>query len=137
MFAAARAEHGPEDAIALVQRAAEFLRTHDRETALAAFSDPKGGFRDGDLYLFVIDDATPDLTMLAHGSNPGLIGMKSKAFVDADGFTVDDHIAALADANGEGWVDYKWPDPVTKKIRAKSSYVLKVGTLILAAGIYK
>ena len=42
-----------------------------------------------------------------------------------------------AKKDGEGWVDYKWPNPTTKKVEGKSSYVKKVGDLIIGVGIYK
>jgi cytochrome c len=50
------------------------LKREGKDKALAAFSDPKGEFVDGDLYLVVMDAADGKLTMLAHGVNKALIG---------------------------------------------------------------
>ena len=129
--------HTRQEAEALVRRAAEFLHTHDEATALAAFDDPNGAFRDGDLYVYVMDATDPELTMLAHGSNPGLIGVPQRRIVDADGKDFHGQTVAIANTVGEGWVDYKWPNPVTKKIAQKSSFILKDGGLIIVAGVYE
>jgi signal transduction histidine kinase len=39
--------------------------------------------------------------------------------------------------HGSGWVDYKWPNPVTKKIQTKSAYVVKVNDNVCGTGYYK
>jgi hypothetical protein len=44
---------------------------------------------------------------------------------------------ALARGKGHGWVDYKFRNPETGKVEAKSTYVLRVGDVALEAGIYK
>src|SRR5215472_3131298 len=74
MIATATAEgsHTPDQAKALVQRAAEYLKREGKDKALAAFNDPKGEFVDGDLYLVVLDAVDGKLTMLAHGANKAL-----------------------------------------------------------------
>ena len=43
----------------------------------------------------------------------------------------------MAKTKGSGWVDYKWTNPTTKKVEAKSTYVKKVDELIFCCGIYK
>jgi hypothetical protein len=40
-------------------------------------------------------------------------------------------------SSGNGWVDYKWPNPITNKIEDKSSYVEKMGDYFVGVGIYK
>lgn len=37
----------------------------------------------------------------------------------------------------KGWVDYKWPNPVSIALEAKSSYVEKAGDVIIGCGTYK
>ena len=37
-----------------------------------------------------------------------------------------------------GWVDYKWPNPLTHKIQDKSAYIEKLGDdYFVGVGIYK
>ena len=44
---------------------------------------------------------------------------------------------AKAKTDGKGWVDYKWVNPVSKEIQAKSVYLEKSDDLIIASGFYK
>jgi len=135
-LAAAQTSHTPDQAKALVEKAVAFYKTEGREKALAAFSDPKGQWVDGDLYL-VVHANEPQLTMLAH-VNKGLIGKPQIDVKDADGrpFNQDMH-AALAKSN-DTWITYKWVNPGTKKIAVKKSYFVKLGDdVIIGAGAYE
>jgi signal transduction histidine kinase len=126
----------PEQAKALVEKAATYLKAEGREKALAVFSDPKGEFVDGDLYLFVMDATDGKLTMLAHGVNKGLIGKPQIDVKDAEGKAFNQDMAAVLSKNSNAWLEYKWPNPATKKIASKKSYVAKVGDVIIGAGVY-
>jgi len=55
------------EAIALVKKAADRIRRIGTHRACAEFNNPQGGFRAGDLYVYVIDRAG---IRLAHGSEP-------------------------------------------------------------------
>ncbi len=57
VMAAAQTAHTADQAKAFVEKAAAFYKSEGKEKALAAFSDPKGAWVDGDLYL-VVQDAT-------------------------------------------------------------------------------
>lgn len=138
MVAMATAEdnHTPEQAKALVQKAVEYLKREGKEKALAVFSDPKGEFVDGDLYLIVFDAVDGKLTMLAHGANKALIGKPSIDVRDANGKAFNrETIAALATTE-DYWVTYVWSNPITKKLAQKKSYFTKVGDVIIGAGVY-
>jgi cytochrome c len=128
--------HTPEQAKAFVLKAVEYLKREGKEKALAVFSDPKGEFVDGDLYLVVFDAVDGRLTMLAHGANKALIGKPSIDTRDANGKAFNrETLAALATAD-DCWVTYVWSNPVTKKIAQKKSYFVKVGDVIIGAGVY-
>jgi cytochrome c len=43
----------------------------------------------------------------------------------------------VAKTKGTGWVDYKWVNPVSKKIEPKSTYIQKGDEYFLGCGIYK
>lgn len=126
----------PEQAKALVEKAVAFMNTQGKEKALAVFSDPKGEFVDGDLYLFVMDASDGKLTMLAHGVNKGLIGKPQIDVKDAEGKAFNQDMVKMLASASNGWMDYKWPNPATKKIASKRSYVAKVGDVIIGAGVY-
>ncbi len=43
----------------------------------------------------------------------------------------------VGNSKGSGWIDYKWPNPVTKAVEQKSTYVEKVDDVVVGCGIYK
>ena len=43
----------------------------------------------------------------------------------------------MAQTSGEGWVTYKWPNPVSKKIEDKAAFIRKVDDMIVGCGAYK
>ena len=71
-------------------------------------------------------------------TNEKLVGKDMSAVKDANGTPVVTGMIAVA-AKGGGWFDYDWPDPVTKKIMAKSTYARKPpsGDGFIGVGIYK
>jgi cytochrome c len=122
------------EAVAMVKRAAAFLQSQGRDEAFRRFNDPAGGFAERDLYIAVVD---PDGTMLAHGGNRRLIGKSLADLKDADGKPFIRALLATAQKQGGGWVDYKWPNPVSGQIESKSTYVEKAGGLAIMCGIYR
>ena len=53
---------------------------------------------------------------------------------DTDGKLLIREFVAIQD---HAWVDYKWPDPATKKIRQKTTYVVRVDNYLVGVGAYK
>jgi cytochrome c len=122
------------EATAMVEKAATLLTQEGKDKAFAAFDDHSGPFVDGDLYIFVLD---MNGTTVAHGTNKALIGKNLLNFKDADGNYFVKSFISVATTKGEGWVDYKWSNPVSKKVDDKSSFVKKVGDYIIGCGVYK
>ena len=138
--AAATAEggHTPDQVKAFVQKAAEYMKTEGKQKAFAVFSDPKGAFVDGDLYIVAQDAVDGKFTMLAHGANKALIGKPQIDTKDAEGRAFNrDIIAALTKDGDEFWTSYLWVNFATKKIARKKSYFLRVGDVVLGAGVYE
>jgi cytochrome c len=123
-----------KEATALVEKGVAFIKAEGKEKAFTEFTDNKGKFVDRDLYIFVVD--FKGLT-LAHGGNAKLVGKDMSGLKDADGEPFIQKMIELAKSKGNGWVDYKWTNPVTKKIEAKTTYVQKVDDYFLGCGIYK
>ncbi len=136
--AATAAEKATRDeAVAMVKKAAAYLKENGKEKAFAEFNKPNGPFVDRDLYIFAYS-ANGDGINLAHGANPSLIGKNLLALRDADGKAIIKGIIETGNNKaGSGWVDYKWPNPVTKAVEQKTSYVEKVGDVVLGSGVYK
>lgn len=122
------------EAMEMVKKAGEYLKANGKEKAMAEFSNPKGTFKDRDLYIMVYD---MNGNNLAHGANPKLIGKNLIELKDTDGVYLIKSFIETAKGKGKGWVDYKWPNPVSKAIESKSTYVEKHGEVLIGAGIYK
>ncbi|QPI53211.1 cache domain-containing protein [Massilia antarctica] len=123
-----------EEASALVKRGVAFVKANGKDKLLAEVGNSKGQFVSGDLYLSVWDAKA---TVLAHGANPKMVGKNIIDLKDADDKYFMKEIVAKAASPGSGWVDYKWVNPVTKQLQAKSAYIEKVDDIILSAGYYK
>jgi signal transduction histidine kinase len=124
----------PDEAKALVDKAIVFMKANGKEKAFAEFTNRKGQFTKGDLYIFVID--LNGMTF-AHGGNEKLVGKNVIDLKDSDGkFFIKDVIEG-AKAKGAGWSDYRWTNPETKTIEKKSTYFKKEGDLVFGCGIYK
>ena len=62
---------------------------------------------------------------LAH-NNPKMVGKNLLDMRDVDGkYLIRDLIALGNSPSGTGWVEYKWPNPLTKIVEAKKTYVEK------------
>ena len=134
-FGAVAASTGtPDEAKAMVERAVKLLEAEGKDKAFAAFNDPAGKFVDRDLYVFVINH---EGVTVSHGANKALIGKSLINLKDADGKAFIQDMIATAKGAGSGWIDYKWPNPTTKKVELKSSFIKKSGDVIVGVGVYK
>ena len=136
--AAHAAEKGTADeAVAMVNKAADYLKKFGKEKAFAEFNKANGQFIDRDLdnYAFM---ANGDGIELANGANARLVGKNVLEMKDADGQYLIKNILAVANSkSGEAWVQYKWVNPVTHLIDRKKAYVKKVDDVLLGCGIYE
>ena len=125
----------PQEVQALVERAVAHIRDVGRERALADFSRPDGGFVDGELYVYC--DAA-DGTVIAHGGNPHLVGINLLDVRDPDGKLPNVEMRRIAFTQGSGWLEFRWPNPATKRIELKDAYVQKVDdSTMCGSGYYK
>jgi signal transduction histidine kinase len=123
-----------DEAKTMVDKAVKLLEAEGKDKAFAAFNDSKGAFVDRDLYVFVIN---MEGTTVSHGTNKALIGKSLFNAKDANGKLFIQEMISIGKGSGSGWVDYHWPNPTTKKVEAKSSYVKKSGDFVVGVGIYK
>lgn len=123
------------EATAMVGKAVAYLKQHGKDKAFAEFSNPANAeFHDRDLYIFVYD---MNGTAVAHGNNLKMVGKNLMEMKDADGKPIIKSFVETANKDGKGWIDYKWPNPVTKAVENKSGCIEKVDGLIVGSGIYK
>ena len=129
---ASAAEYGTAaEAKALLERAVVEVKT-DKAAALVKFNDPKGAFRDRDLYVFCAN-AGDGLTT----AHPKFIGTDIRTFKDKTGKPFGQEMFATASEGKISEVTYMWPRPDGTEPVQKVSYVTKVGDEICGVGYYK
>jgi cytochrome c len=122
------------EAQAMVKKAVGFIKSQGSENAYKAFTSKDGQFADRDLYVVVYQ---LDGKVLAHGANQKLVGKDLSEAQDVDGkYFVKERIE-LAQKQGTFWQDYKFVNPVTKKVEPKQMYCERVEQTAVCAGVYK
>jgi len=123
-----------EEAVAMVKKAIDYIKANGRDKAFEEFSNPKGQFVDRDLYIVVYD---MNAKCLAHGQKKSMVGKELIDFKDVDGKEYMKERIALMKANNTAWQEYKFTNPVSKKIEPKEMYLEKFEDVIVGAGVYK
>jgi cytochrome c len=122
------------DAVALVKKAADIVKKGGKDKLIADVNAKSDEWYKGELYLIVLG---LDGTHIAHPTNSKLLGKAMLDVPDVNGKMFRQERVNIAKTAGEGWVDYKYKNPQNGAIEEKTLYVLKVGDLILSAGVYK
>lgn len=122
------------EAEAMVKKGVAYAKANGKDKFLAEVNGGKGQFNDRDLYISVWSTKA---LVLAHGANAKLVGKDIIDLKDADGKPFMKEIVTKAAGSGTGWVDYKWVNPVSKEIQAKSAYFEKLDDMIISTGYYK
>jgi cytochrome c len=134
-FAIAAGDRGnAAEAKALLDRAVAHVDSVGAEKAYADFNRPDGGFVDRDLYVYCVDMQG---NTLAHGANPALVGKNLLDLKDVNGVQPVREGIRIAQTTGQGTFEYSWPNPISKKIEPKSTYVSKVKNGECAVGYYR
>ncbi len=123
------------EAVSMVNRVQEKFKKDGADATFKAVSDKSTPeFHDRDLYPFIYD---MNGVNVAHGARPALIGKNLIDLKDQDGTYLIREMVKIANGPHHGWIDYKWPNPITNKIEDKSSYIEKMGNYFVGVGIYK
>ena len=123
-----------DEAVAMVKKAVGFINDQGTDKAYAEISNKSGQFVSHDLYVVVYGF---DGKVLAHGANGKLIGKDMLDAQDVDGkFFVKERVD-MAKAQPTFWQDYKFANPVSKKVEPKEMYCERVSETAVCAGVYK
>lgn len=124
-----------DEAKAMADAAFEHIKKVGPDKAYKDFTSDKAAWVKKDLYVMVYDNHALGL---AHGANEKIVGKDMSQIKDANGVPIVTGMIALA-AKGGGWFDYDWPDPVSKKVMAKSTYARKQpnGEGFIGVGVYR
>jgi signal transduction histidine kinase len=122
------------EATAMVKKGMAYLKANGKDKAYAEISNKQGQFVDRDLYLVVYG---LDGVVRAHGANEKMVGKNLIDLKDVDGKAFVKERVDLAQSKGSFWQDYKFTNPVTKKIEPKAMYCERVDDAVLCGGVYK
>jgi signal transduction histidine kinase len=123
-----------KEAEAMVGKAVAHIKAAGAQKAYGDFTSRASAFVDRDLYVVVYDLQGQ---VLAHGQNPKMVGKDLIDLRDPDGKAFVKERTELARSKGQFWHDYKFTDPVTKKVLPKSTYCERVESTAVCVGIYK
>ena len=122
------------EAQAMVKKGVAFIKASGKDKGYAEISTKGGQFTDRDLYLTVYG---LDGTVRAHGANEKMIGKNLIDLKDVDGKPFVKERIDLATSKGTFWQDYKFTNPVSKKIEPKRAYCERLDDVAVCGGIYK
>ena len=101
---------GKDDAVAMVKKAVTFIKEQGAEKAYPELTNKAGKFIDRDVYVVVYQ-------------------LDGKLYVKER--------VELASKQPSFWQDYKFVNPVSKKVEPKQMYCEKLDNTAVCAGIYK
>jgi cytochrome c len=132
---AAASEHATADeAVAMVKKGVQFVKTAGRDKAYAEFTSKTSKFKDRDLYLVVYG---LDGKVWAHGQNERMVGKVVIDLKDIDGKEFVRERVELGKSKPNFWQDYKFTSPVSKKVEPKQMYCERLDDTVVCGGIYK
>jgi signal transduction histidine kinase len=127
------AEFGTRDeAITMVKRVQDMFKADGPDKTFAAVTSKQ--FNDRDLYPYVYQMTGVNV---AHGANAALVGKDLIGLKDQNGNLLIREFVDVAKSGKAGWVDYKWPNPISNKIEDKSAYVDVMGDYAIGVGVYR
>jgi cytochrome c len=124
-----------KEAEAMVKKGIAYIKANGKEKGFAEITrrDSKE-FHDRDLYLAV---HKLDGTCVAHGTNEKMVGKNFMEMKDIDGKEYIKERVEFGKAKASFWTDYKFNNPVSKKIEPKTAYCERQDDYVVCGGIYK
>lgn len=130
-------DHGSKDeAKAMANAALAHIKKVGNDQAFKDFTSDKANWTKKDLYVFAMEMKG---VVLAHGANEKLVGKNLIELKDQNGKAFAREFIEVGSSKGEGWVDYDWAHPVTKKVEGKTSYVKRIPGFdgFVVVGVYR
>lgn len=124
----------PAEATAMVKKGVAFIHAHGAQAGYAEIGKKPGPFVDRDLYLVVYK---LDGTVLAHGANAKMVGKNLIDMKDMDGKAFVRERVEMAKSSPSFWQDYKFTNPVSKKVEPKQMYCERLDDTVVCGGVYK
>lgn len=123
-----------KEAVAMVKKGVAYIKANGTEKGYAEITSKTSRFRDRDLYLVVYG---LDGMVWAHGANEKMVGKVLIDLKDIDGKEFVRERTELGKTNSSFWQDYKFTDPLTRKVEPKQMYCERLDETVVCGGIYK
>ncbi len=123
-----------DEAVAMVRKGIAFIKANGTDKGYAEITGKEGRFRDRDLYLVVYGI---DGVVRAHGQNEKMVNKNLLELRDVDGKLFVKERVELARSRGTFWQDYKFTNPVTKKVEPKQMYCERLDDVVVCGGVYR
>ena len=123
-----------DEAVAMVKKGVALIKTSGKDKTFAEVSNKGGAFVDRDLYLTIYSF---DGTVRAHGANEKMIGKNLIELKDVDGKPFIKERLEMAQAKPSFWQEYKFTNPVSKKVEPKQMYCERADDVVVCGGVYK
>ena len=130
----AQAAATKDDAVSMVKKGVVFMKSNGKDKGHAEITSKESSFKKDDLYLVVYG---LDGTVRAHGANEKMVGKNLIELKDIDGKPFVKERVEMAQAKPNFWQDYKFTNPVTKKIEPKTMYCERLDDAVVCGGVYK
>jgi cytochrome c len=123
------------DAQQIAMKAAALVKERGIDASRPVFA-ADGEFKYGEIYVNVVSDKGIRLIYPPAPAGEGADVLEAQ---DVDGKYLIKDIIELAKTKGEGWTQYRWTNPETKKIAEKVTFVKAVPErgAVVYVGIYK
>lgn len=118
----------------MVKKAVTHVKNVGIEKAAEDFTNRKGEYVNRDLYVTVYNMQGD---VLAHGQNKKSVGKNMMELKDPDGKYFVKERMEMAQSHKSFWQEYKFTDPVTKRVLPKEMYCETVNSSVVCAGVYK
>jgi cytochrome c len=117
-----------------VKKGIAYIKANGNEKGYAEITKKNGPFTDRDLYLVVYG---LDGVVRAHGANEKMVGKNLIDLKDVDGKEFVRERVEMGKAKPSFWQEYKFTDPISRKVEPKSMYCERLNDTVVCGGIYK
>jgi signal transduction histidine kinase len=118
----------------MVKKGITYIKANGRDRGYAEITSKESRFKDRDLYLVVYGI---DGVVRAHGQNEKMVNKNLIELRDVDGKLFVKERVELAKSQGTFWQDYKFTNPVTKKVEPKQMYCERMDDVVVCGGVYR
>jgi signal transduction histidine kinase len=123
-----------DEAVTMVKKGITYIKANGRDRGYAEITSKESRFKDRDLYLVVYGI---DGVVRAHGQNEKMVNKNLIELRDVDGKLFVKERVELAKSQGTFWQDYKFTNPVTKKVEPKQMYCERMDDVVVCGGVYR